>query len=256
MKWIFRILGVLVLVLAIALLIVASQINTIVTETVETLGPEYTQSEVSLAAVDLSVMSGNFSLAGLKVGNPAGFSPRHAFSLGEIAVDVDLKSVISDTIVVNSIEVVAPEVVFEQTLETSNLQTLQGNIEKAIGPGDTAEAGTANGKKLIIRDFRMTGGLISVSSQLLADKTLEVTLPDIHLTGIGEKSNGATVAAVTELLLDELTRQAKKAVASSAALGELRQQASERLERERQKLDDKKGRARDKARDKLKDLFK
>ena len=255
MKWVFRIFGVLVLLVVVAAAILVFQVNTVVTEAVETLGPEYTQSEVSLGDVDISLLSGNLSLSDLKVGNPVGFTAPDAFTLGKIAVDLDINSVTTDTIVINSIEVAAPQIVFEQAANTSNLQALQRNIEQAVGPASNTESESGAAKKMIIRDFKVTNGGILVSSELLPDKTLDVTLPDIHLTGIGEKPNGATAAEVAELLLGKLTREAKKAVANSGALGELKNQAKERLEEQKQKLDDKKEQLQDKAKDKLKDLF-
>ncbi|MCV6604785.1 MAG: hypothetical protein OIF34_05745, partial [Porticoccaceae bacterium] len=229
-------------------LFVASKVDTLVTEAVETVAPEYTRSQVTLGGVDLSLLSGNMALADLNVGNPTGFSQPNAFTLGEIAVDVDLSSVTTDTIVVNSIEVVAPAIFFEQTASGTNLQTLQRNIEKAIGPTSEPQEDTGSAKKLIIRDFQVTDGLISVTSQLLGEDSLDVELPNIHLTGIGEKSNGATVAEVTEILLGELTGRAKSAVLESGKLGELKSQAREKLEGKKQDL-------KDKAREKLKDLF-
>ncbi|UTW44178.1 hypothetical protein KFE80_07115 [bacterium SCSIO 12696] len=248
MKWVFRILIVLVVLVVAAGLVVASKVDTLVTEAVETVAPEYTQSKVSLGGVDLSLLSGNLALADLNVGNPTGFSQPNAFSLGEIAVDLDLNSVTSDTIVVNSINVVAPQIFFEQNSAGTNLQTLQRNIEKAVGPSTDTEEDSGTAKKLIIRDFKVTDGLISVTSQLLGEESLDVNLPEIHLTGIGEKTNGATAAEVAEVLLGELTERAKGAVLESGKLGELKNQA-------KQKLDDKKQDLKDKAAEKLKKLF-
>ncbi|MDM3870687.1 hypothetical protein QSV34_04910 [Porticoccus sp. W117] len=248
MKWIFRILIVLVLLVVVAGFVVVSKVDTLVTETVETVAPEYTQSQVTLGGVNLSLLSGDMALADLNVGNPTGFTQPNAFTLGEIAVDVDLNSVTTDTIIVNSIEVVAPAVFFEQTAAGTNLQTLQRNIEKAVGPTSDSSSDSESAKKLIIRDFKVTDGLISVTSQLLGEESLDVQLPNIHLTGIGEKSNGATAAEVTEILLGELTSRAKTAVLESGKLGELKAQAKEKLEDKKQDL-------KDKAAEKLKDLF-
>lgn len=81
---------------------------------VETLGPEMTQSPVTLDSASLSLLSGEGSFVGLRIGNPQGFDTQEAFSLGEIHFTVNQDSLITDIIVLKSLSIVAPEVTLER----------------------------------------------------------------------------------------------------------------------------------------------
>jgi len=81
---------------------------------VETLGPEMTQSPVTLESASLSLLSGEGSFVGLHIGNPEGFDTEEAFSLGEIHFTVDQDSLATDIIVLKTLTIVAPEVTLER----------------------------------------------------------------------------------------------------------------------------------------------
>ena len=85
----------------------------IIKTTVEELGPQLTKAEVKLAEVDLSLTSGEATLSGLKIGNPAGFQTPYAFQLGNISVKIDTATIGSDTIVIKEILINAPSVIAE-----------------------------------------------------------------------------------------------------------------------------------------------
>lgn len=240
MKWLLRIVGVLVLLVVIAAVVGISRINGILKDTVQTIGPEYTQSEVVLDGVNVSLLKGELALSGLTVGNPAGFATDNAFSLGSIRVNLDLASLNTDTVVVDTIQVVAPQITYEQSSKGNNLQALQRNIESVVGTGGEAQSSeaesSAGGKKLVIKDLRVVDGNIQYSNQLLAGKTLDLPLPEIHLTGIGEKSDGVTAGEVTKLILSEINKAAMGAVSKSDAIKDLASGAKDRLKEESGKL--------------------
>ncbi|WIO74618.1 hypothetical protein QP938_01590 [Porticoccaceae bacterium LTM1] len=241
MKWILRLLAGVVVVIVAAVIISLAYVDRVVKEAVETLGPEFTQTEVTLGGVSLSFLSGSAGLSDLAVANPNGFSDAKAFSLGEVQVDLDIGSILSDTILVERVLVRAPEITFEQTAKGSNLKALQRNIESAVGPGSSQPAETQStepGKKLIIRDLKVADGQIHYTNSLMAGKTTTVTLPEIHLTGIGEKSNGASASEVIQQLLSSINKEAIKAVANSGAVDELRDNVKERVEEEKGRLKD------------------
>jgi len=203
---------------------------------VETVGPRLTQSSVTLDDVELSLTTGEGSFHGLVVGNPKGFKTPSAFSLGEIFLSIDPESVTTDTIVIKSIRIVAPEITYESGNGTTNLAQLQKNVEQATGGGSRAAssetASTEEGaeKKLIIRDLKINHGKLSYSNPLLKDKALALELPAIHLTGIGEKSNGASAAEVVSQVLAAINKSAANAVANSGALKEAGDQVKQQVE--------------------------
>ncbi len=140
-------------------------------------------------------------------------------------MEVDTATITSDPLVVNSLRIIAPEITYEQGKSISNLQQLQKNVEQSAGAaGSTTDPGveeTGDGTKLVIKDLLISGGKIRYSNPLIGDKTIDVPLPEIHMTGIGEKSNGATGAEIAEQLLTAINKSAMSAVSLAGALKEV-----------------------------------
>ena len=250
MGTLFKIIAGLMLVVVIVVVVGVLNLDRGIKAAVETLGPRYTQADVSLNEVDLSLKTGKGSLRGLTVGNPAGFKTAQAFSLGEITVQVDTSTVTSDVIVIEQIRILAPQITYESGKNGSNLDQLQKNVTAAAGgagettgteQGDSAEKAV----KLIIRDLQINDGKLSYSNALLGDTTVDVALPAIQLTNIGEKSGGATSAEVVKQVLAAINRKAGSAIANSADIDKLKSQLQDQLKEKANKA----------VGDKLKGLF-
>jgi hypothetical protein len=252
MKTLFKIFAGLVVVLIIVLVIGVLNLDKGIKAVVETVGPDLTQSSVKLNNVDISLSSGEGSLQGLVVGNPAGYKTPNAFSLGEISFAIDPESVTTDTIVIKSLRIIAPEITYESVKGMTNLDQLQKNVEQAVGSGSSspaseeASADDSAAKKLIIKDLKISDGKINYSNALLGDKPISLALPSIQLTGIGESSGGASSAEVVKQILAAINKNAAGAVTNSGALkdmgNKLKGQATERAkEQVEEKLKDLKG---------------
>lgn len=180
---------------------------------VEKLGPEMTKAKVTLDKADVSLTSGEGSLSGLFVGNPSGFKTDHAFKLGKIAVKVDTGTITSDTVVIKSIVIDAPDVTYELAGGGSNLDAIQKNVNAYTGGGGGGGGGKSEGgKKLIIDDLRIQNGKVNVSASFLQGKSLSAPLPTIHMTDIGKKEKGASPGEVVKKIIDSITAAATKAV--------------------------------------------
>ncbi len=233
MKTLVKVVAVLFVVVLLVVVFAILNLDKGIKAAVENIGPKLTQSSVTLDDVELSLASGEGSLRGLVVGNPSGFKSPSAFSLGEIFLSVDPESVTTDTIVLNSIRIVAPAITYESANGTTNLAQLQKNVEQATGGSSsdaTEEKGEGAEKKLIIRDLQITAGTLSYSNPLLGDKTVALALPDIRLTGIGEKSNGASAAEVVNQVLAAINKSAAGAVANAGVLKDAGDQIKQQVE--------------------------
>ena len=237
MKQLFKVLVMLIILLAIVAVVLFLNLDKGIKAAVENVGPRLTQSKVELRDVDLSLTTGEGRLQGLIIGNPAGFSTENAFSLGEISLAIDTDTVASDTLVINKLHIIAPEINYESAKGVSNLDQLQRNVQEALGSNVVpAEDGTTESasKKLIIRDLQITDGKISYSNPLLG-KAVPLALPPIKLKGIGEKSNGATAAEVTAQILGAINKEATGAISQSDALKNL---GNDALKEGKSKLED------------------
>jgi len=202
-----------IFVLGIALVVVLgfSNLGPLVEEAVNTQGPQITGTSVSLGDADVALFSGTVKLKGFVVGNPKGFAAERAVRVRAIHVDVDEGSLASDTIIIDSIKVLEPELTFERSAETDNLERIQRNArrgakEKPKPEPEKQERGPA--RRIIIRHLRVEGGTVRVTVPGTDGKTVSAPLPDIHLEGIGARGEqGASPAEVVASVLEALRTQ-------------------------------------------------
>jgi uncharacterized protein involved in outer membrane biogenesis len=214
-------LGVGLLVVAIAAYVVtAAFLGSIVTAGVNNFAPKLTQTKVELAGASISPLTGSGTLRGLVVGNPKGWSENNLCSLGKIHVAVAPFSLLGDHIVVNDVDIDAPEFNYETKLVASNVNDLLKNIEAAVGGGKGAapEAKTKDGKpiKFEVKHFRLRNGKVRVGTGAAG---VTVPMPPIELTDLGTKEGGITPDQLAFAVMKNVTGSVISATAKAA--GEL-----------------------------------
>jgi hypothetical protein len=197
-KWIYIGTGAIVVVIAI-IIFGLSNLGPIIKRAVNSYGPKITETELHVDDVGVSVFSGEAEIKEFFLGNPSGFKTSSAMKVGSVLVKVDEKSLTGDTIVVDRIEVLNPEITYEKMGKVDNYNTILKNITKTSGSEKRSkpESGKEGaGKKLIIRDFIVKQGKVNLELSVygLGSKQISAPLPDIHLKNIGEKKNGASPA--------------------------------------------------------------
>ena len=233
-KIIWRIVLILVALVIIAVVVVALNLDRIVKKTIETYGPQITKVSVTLDSVHIGLLTGSASVKGLVVGNPPNFKSTQAMSVGEASVGINPMSLLSDKIVVRSVEVKSPSITFEGGLSGNNLMTIKNNVGGTAqkgGPTVTNSVGQPKpAKKLEVDDFLITGAKVNGSLVLFAGKEISINnlpLPEIHLTDMGKGPGGITASdltkrvtdAIYEATLHELAKYAANAGSGAINLG-------------------------------------
>lgn len=195
--------GAILVAVIVVVVIVLVGLDDIVKEAVQRAGSDVTKVEVTLDEADVSLTQGKAALRGLIVGNPTGFKTDSAFTLGEISVALDIGSIGEDTILIHEIVVARPQVTYELGEQGSNIETIQRNVESQSGGGGGKSS--SDEKKVIIEHLYIRDGQVRVSAVPLGGKTLDSSLPEIHLTDIGKDEGGATPEQVAEQILAAVT---------------------------------------------------
>jgi hypothetical protein len=225
-KKIFKIAVLLVIVLTAVLVALSVSIGSIIRKGVETVGPKITKTDMQLAGVNVSFLSGRGELTGFVLGNPEGYKAPSAISVGKASVALKPGSVFSDKIVIRSLRVQAPEITFEGGLKENNLTKILNNVESVTGetsptePGQKKEptSGKEPGqKKIEVDDFLLTGAKVKWVVPGMGGKTINVTLPDIVLKDLGTGEEGITVGELMQKVLGAVTEETIKAVGSAMA---------------------------------------
>lgn len=225
-KLIIRLLVALVVVVILAVLAVGLFLDGAIKRGVETFGPKLAKVDIKLQSVNLSLFSGAGTIKGLVVGNPEGFKTPSAISVGEGTLTLKPGSLLSDKIVIKTINVQAPEITFETDLRHNNLGKILSNLQEATGgggkgpakpqePSQPKEAKPA--RKLQVDKFDITGGRIHVSATGLVQGTGTIPLPDIHLQDLGAGPDGITPAELTRLVVEAIEKSAAQAASGVVA---------------------------------------
>ncbi len=210
-----------VALLVVVAVVVGASLGKIVKVGIETVAPKITQTPVTVDSVDLSLLSGSAGINGLVVGNPAGYQATNAISMDKASVSISPGSLLSDKIVVKSIEVVAPQITFEgNPFGKNNLSDLLANVKGAPTTNETTQTSsgaTKPAKKLEVDDFLISGAKVHVQLTGIINKSLDLTLPDIHLTDLGKGTDGITAAELTQDVLQEVISATVKSVGEAAS---------------------------------------
>ncbi|HEY3863894.1 MAG TPA: hypothetical protein VGO59_18615 [Verrucomicrobiae bacterium] len=224
-KWILRSIVGLFAIVVLAVLVVAFSLGTIIKKGVERIGPSATQVDVKLKSAQVWLLAWRVELTGFILGNPPGCRTPSAISVGDVTVRFEPKTMFSDKLVVDSINVKAPVITMEGGLRGNNLEKIEKNLNDYIGSSSTAPNSKAPAsspatakpeKKLQVNDLVITGAKLQVNSALSGDRTVTLPIPDIHLTGLGAGPQGITPVEVSQRALHAILAAATQEVAKSA----------------------------------------
>ena len=195
-KWLL--IGVAFIIIVIIVLVIGiSNLGPMIKTAVNTYGPKMTKTEVHLGDVDVSIFSAEVKLQDFYLGNPKGFKSPDAIKVGSIYVNVDEGSITGETIIIDKIEVVGPQITYEKARRTDNFKSILNNIEEAVGTGERSKKQAekeGESKKILIRDFSVKDGKVNLATSILGGKSISVPLPDIHLKNVGKKEGGVSPA--------------------------------------------------------------
>lgn len=198
----------------------------IVKQAVSTVVPPITGTSAFVENVDISLFKGRIGIDGLKIGNPTGFAEENIFELGSIAVDFDPKSVLTNKIIINKIEIKGTKVDAEINKSGDiNLTRIQNNVNAYLGTDTTKQnqqktetkpdTKSSNTKKVIIKKLNIDDTTLTLGA---LGQTIDIPLPNIHKTNIGEdKKKEYTLKDTIALIISYFTTDSLKAVINSGS---------------------------------------
>lgn len=201
---------------------------------IEFAGQSAFKTEVRVDSVTLSPLTGESSIRGLSIANPAGFSEGPAIALGAVEARVNLASIFDDTIEIELLRLAQPQINYETKITRDNLRALLANLPRSdAGSESEEEAATDSAKKILLRRVEILGPLLSVTAAL---GSTQLILPDIILTDIGGANGGASIAAAAEVVIRELLGSIGEA--NLPSLDQVRQGVEDRAREEVKKTED------------------
>ncbi|MCY3729557.1 MAG: hypothetical protein OXF97_11255 [Nitrospira sp.] len=208
----------------IAVALVGLSLDALVKGGIETMGPRILGVPVMLEDVDIALPSGTTMQAGLTrlvVNNPEGYETAFAVSLPEVRVHVDWNSLLTDTVIVEEIQIVAPAVTFEWSLEGSNLGAIHENVKRNtrsdpddnnLEKGQSDEEGEEFEKSVHVKKVTVKDAIINVSFVGGQSEVTQLPLPDLELRDIGNPSGGTTFSRASAVIFEQIYDAIDKAV--------------------------------------------
>ena len=210
----------------------------IVKTTVNKYGSEIIGTKVELQGFSLNPLNGTASIRDFTVANPKNYQTPYLFRLGGISIKVDMKSVLSDTIIIEDITVSKPVITYEMlSLNQNNIKQIQENItknttsEKKEAPKEETKSSSSEAKKVIIRKLTIAEGELQALTSAQKDAAkIDVKLPSITLTNIGENKNnqGESIASSISKIITKILNTATQTVVKNN-LSDLKKVAKENL---------------------------
>jgi uncharacterized protein involved in outer membrane biogenesis len=206
-KLLIRGLIVVVILVMLAVVAIAFFLDGAIKRGVETVGPQVAKVDVKVDSVSVSLFSGSGKVNTLVLGNPEGFKTPHSMRVGLAGLSVSPASLLSDKVIVKSVRVESPEIIFEvDGSGQANLMKIKSNLSSDTLPATNTPAATKKAtKKLQVDDFVITGGKVTLATSLLGGQSFTAPLPEIHFTNLGTGPEGITAAELTKRILSEIT---------------------------------------------------
>lgn len=219
-----------IIIAAVALLMVIvgiavylyNSIDQIVEAAIEKHGSRVVGTEVSVGSVHISLKSGRGTIRDVEIENPDGFSSDHILTLDEITVDIDVRSLNRDPIVVDEVIISAPKVRAEMNeVAQTNIGAIKRAIETYQGTAAPKERKQDAGfeKRIVIEKFVFQeGGVHLDATKMGFEPAVDLEMPPVRLSNVGG-SNGDTpdviaktvsrafFAAVADVVADEAKRR-------------------------------------------------
>ncbi|MEM8782775.1 MAG: AsmA family protein [Planctomycetota bacterium] len=221
MKWVLRIVGLLVVVVLVVAVVAFFMLNTIVKTAVQTAGASATGVQTDLDGVNISPFSGAATISDFRLGQPEGFDGEVLFSLSAADVQVAPGSLLGDTVQVPKVHIDGAHLTVSFANGKLNLQKLMEQIAERTGGAAEEEPADpdAPGKNVVIDDLRITNTTVSGSVALFPGQPpIEINdlkIADIEKQGIGSDGSGVKLEDALGIILETIIVNATEGIASN-----------------------------------------
>lgn len=183
---------------ALVILTVYLSFNTIAKIAFETISGHVLGTKVTTSEVHANIVTGHFQAKDLKIFNPEKFKEPYLFEAVKIDLTLHLKSLFTNTIRIDDIEITSGNIIYEIDPKLSiqdNIDIIKKNIQNYTN-NDEPE------KKVIIRSFIISN--CKFKYNLDESKTHTITLSNVYIKNIGVKETGVYLKQAGWQILIEL----------------------------------------------------
>jgi hypothetical protein len=189
--------------------------------------------ETSVGLVRVGLLTGTFSVRGLRIANPPGFETDHFFTLGRLHFEVPPESLREETIVVRLLELDNVDVSLETVDKKANYDVILDNLNRFSKTGSadpnakkSADQDEEGGKGLVIHEVVIRDIIARVDLGTVSGKAdrVEVEIPELRMhpnkhTGSAEVSVAQMTQVIVTAVLTGIAKNAPAALAKGLFQG-------------------------------------
>ena len=171
---------------------------------------------VTIKSINLSILRGKVEIKGLVVNNPPGYDPNETLlELGDGVVNLDIGSLMSDTIKIQLVKLDNTKLTIEQKGLTNNLNEIVNKLPKE--EKEAAPKTEKAGKNLTVAKLEITG--TNVRMKVPPAPAVSLKLDPIIMENLGTDSKLSVAKLVGKVMSALAVGVAKQAAGSTAELG-------------------------------------
>lgn len=211
---------------AAALFWLRRNLDRLVRDAIVTHGSAMTRVRVRVGSVSIRAGKGIGTICDVSVGNPSGFKTKHALTVAQIELSLDMASLAQDVVIIRKLMILAPVVVYEQGEAMTNFDAIHQHISAYRGSPQKGKTG--GGKRFIVEELIVRGATARVCSASLLGQTVSVPLPDFSLHDLGKDKGGILPGELGKEIVQALKQKLAKRVgmdALAASAGQVLDQA-------------------------------
>ena len=213
-KLITRVIIIILLVLIILATLVVVFINSIAKSAITSAGTSTLGVPTTVGSVDIGIFSGHSEIENLEIKNPKDY-PGDFLTLSDGVLDVNLGSLLGDSIEVTEMAFDGIDLSFIQRVNDSNVDVILENVKKS-GSGAKSKSddkSDSGGRKFIIDELKVTNVKVAISIVGLSSvtKPSTVTIKEIKVKNIGKKEGGADTSQIMSIVVQSVVHSVLKA---------------------------------------------
>ena len=218
-----KIIGIGLLVIAIIVgaffFFVANNAGALVETAIEEAAPVHLGVTIDIEEIDLSFSQGIAEVRGVVVGNPVGYDDGYAVKIDQTLVELDPADISGDVIRIKRIAIDGADIaVVAKGLRDNNLKAIADRAAGTDDPVNDAPVVEDAGDdiRVIVSQLDFTNATASLATSLTGKTS--IAIPDIHLTDVGESTNGASMAEVASQLLRPIVSAVSRALVDAESV--------------------------------------
>lgn len=215
----------LVLILVVGGAFVFMQLGPIVETGIKTAGPSTLHVSVNVGKVDISPLSGKVTVSQLSLGQPKGFGDGPLVEVGEFKMKLEPKSLMSNHIIIDTMEIVSPLFDVRRLDGKTNFEALQEGIDMPAASAAPAAAGEE--VTLTIRSLKVKAPRILAKTDDFLNLDEDIQLADFALTDLGTDEKGLSPSEIARHVMDTLQPQITKALITAGASKKIQELAGD-----------------------------